>query len=135
MSTFTKHDSGKLRWSLLFHPKLVRALEYCVRVLMHGAEKYSDHNWANCEDTTRYADAEMRHKLAGEWDDVESGLPHRAHKIVSALFEFALELDKRGTPAKCGLCSGTGKLRVDSTGLRLEVTQPCPQCNGSGWGI
>lgn len=104
MAEFTKHDQSKAQWHLLFHPTLVPALEYLVRVLMHGAEKYSPDNWVNCEDPTRYWDAEMRHKAAeaaGAWNDPESGLPHQAHKIVSGLFKFALDLQKAeraGTP-------------------------------------
>ena len=99
---FTKFDSNKDQWHLLFHPLLIPALQALVRVLMHGARKYpSEDNWKHCDNPLRYWNASMRHRAAdmgGEWNDPESGEPHLAHMIVSDLFRFALELREREQP-------------------------------------
>lgn len=82
---FVKKDSGKLKWSLLPFEEL----KDVVRVLMHGAEKYSVDNWKKCDDTTRYKDALMRHVVAyvsGEKTDEEFGLSHLAHAMCNCLF-------------------------------------------------
>lgn len=84
-SQFVKKDSGKLKWSLLPFEEL----KDVVKVLMHGAEKYSPDNWKKCDDTTRYKDALMRHIIAyvsGEKTDEEFGLSHLAHAICNCLF-------------------------------------------------
>ena len=84
-SGFTKGDSGKLKWSLLPFEEL----KDVVKVLMHGAEKYSADNWKKCDDVTRYKDALMRHVVAyvsGDKTDPEFGLPHLAHAICNCLF-------------------------------------------------
>lgn len=126
--TFTKYDKGKPRWSLLFHPKLIPALTQCVKVLMYGADKYSEDNWAVCDDPGRYWNAELRHKVAhqaGEWNDPESGLPHLAHKIVSGLFEFALLLERRETETQpiCPTCHGKQEIMTTR-----GVAYACPEC-------
>ena len=82
---FIKKDSGKLKWSLLPFEEL----KDVVKVLMHGAEKYSVNNWKKCDDTNRYKDALMRHVIAyvsGEKTDEEFGLSHLAHAICNCLF-------------------------------------------------
>ena len=82
---FVKRDSGKLRWSLMPFEEL----EDVVKVLMHGAEKYSPDNWKKCDDITRYKDALMRHAVAyvsGDKIDPEFGLSHLAHAICNCLF-------------------------------------------------
>ena len=82
---FIKKDSGKLKWSLLPFEEL----KDVVKVLMHGAEKYSVDNWKKCDDTTRYKDALMRHVVAyvsGEETDEEFGLSHLAHAMCNCLF-------------------------------------------------
>ena len=82
---FVKHDTGKLQWSILPFEEL----EDVVRVLMHGAEKYTVDNWKKCEDTDRYKDALMRHVIAytkGEKIDNEFGLSHLAHAVCNCLF-------------------------------------------------
>ena len=65
-------------------------LDHCPGdLVISGAE-----NWRHVPDgQTRYYDAALRHLTAwrdGEFLDDESGLPHLAHAIVSAM--FALEL-------------------------------------------
>lgn len=87
-----KHDGGRLRWNLL----PLRALESCVRVLEHGAAKYSPGNWrfvANGEE--RYFEALMRHVAdyqAGVRTDPESGLPTIGHILANAIFLAGLEI-------------------------------------------
>lgn len=59
------------------------------KVLTLGAEKYSKDNWKNCEDTSRYKDAILRHMyayLAGETNDPETGLSHMYHISCNAMF-------------------------------------------------
>lgn len=84
-SDFVKGDSGKLKWSLMPFEEL----KDVVKVLMHGAEKYSPDNWKKCDDITRYKDALMRHVVAyvsGDKIDPEFGLSHLAHAICNCLF-------------------------------------------------
>ena len=67
------------------------------KVLTAGSQKYSDDNWKNCDDYTRYVGAAMRHMEAyrsGEYYDEETGLPHLAHMLTN--IAFLLELDKKG---------------------------------------
>jgi len=79
-----KHDDGKLRWTLLpFAP-----LSEVVRVLEHGANKYSEDNWKNI-DPSRYHNAAYRHLILyteGEDDDSDSGYSHLAHAVCCILF-------------------------------------------------
>lgn len=79
-----KHDAGKPQWHLVpWGPMTV-----VVRVLMHGAGKYSEDNWKGVS-PRRYENAAYRHLIAwsqGEATDPESGLPHLAHAICSLLF-------------------------------------------------
>ena len=86
--SFTKHDTGKLRFDLtdeIFEEELVR-------VLMHGAAKYTDDNWKKAEPEEakkRYYAACRRHLSAwasGELSDNESGLPHLMHAACCLLF-------------------------------------------------
>lgn len=82
---FIKADNGKLKWSLL----PFRELEDVVKVLDMGAKKYCADNWKNCDDTSRYTDALLRHLnsyMQGDKYDKESGLNHMAHIICNALF-------------------------------------------------
>lgn len=86
MRSGLKFDSGKLDWSLL----PAEAMDDVIRVLMHGAQKYSRDNWRYVEDGyNRYLAAAYRHITAihkGEDIDPESGLPHAAHAICCLLF-------------------------------------------------
>ena len=82
---FVKKDSGKLQWSLMPFEEL----RDVVKVLMHGAEKYSPDNWKKCDNVVRYKDALMRHVIAyvsGEEIDSEFGLSHLAHAVCNCLF-------------------------------------------------
>lgn len=91
---FVKKDSGKLKWSLMPFEEL----KDVVKVLMHGAEKYSADNWKKCDDTTRYKDALMRHVVAyvsGEKTDEEFGLSHLAHAICNCLFLMWFDNNKK----------------------------------------
>jgi hypothetical protein len=87
---------GKLRWSLL----PLDAVEEIVKVLEHGAKKYSVDNWKYVENgTERYWDSLVRHIMAwkqGEIIDPESGLSHLAHAGCNVL--FLLYLAKAKTP-------------------------------------
>ena len=85
LGDFVKKDSGKLQWSLMPFEEL----KDVVRVLMHGAEKYSPDNWKKCDNVVRYKDALMRHVIAyvsGEKTDPEFDLSHLAHAICNCLF-------------------------------------------------
>lgn len=81
-----KYDGGKLRWGLL--PWV--SVEWVVKVLMYGAQKYDDHSWQNLENAEeRYLDALTRHLVEiqkGRVIDPESKLPHIAHVACNALF-------------------------------------------------
>ncbi len=86
---FTKHDQLKSRLDLL-PPD---ALELVGWVLRHGGMKYAPGNWRKCKDPAKYVAPILRHTfkhLAGDFTDLESGLPHLAHAICSGL--FALDL-------------------------------------------
>ena len=90
MSTFTKHDAGKLRYELI-PPSAMRAI---ADVLTFGANKYSANNWKKVDDPSRYVGALYRHLEAwrsGEELDPESGLPHLHHAITN--LAFLIELD------------------------------------------
>jgi len=82
----TKHDTGKLRWSLLPLGTIAQVL----KVLEFGAAKYSPNGWTTVDNPRdRYYDAAMRHLDAwhrGEVNDEESGLPHLAHAACCILF-------------------------------------------------
>lgn len=82
----TKHDSDKVRYSLL--PKGV--LEKVLNVLEFGTTKYAVENWKEVPNArTRYYDAAMRHIQAwyyGETKDPETGESHLAHAICCLMF-------------------------------------------------
>lgn len=88
-----KHDSGKLKYSLLPFSSLSSVVE----VLMFGEQKYAKDNWKDVADPkTRYFDAAMRHLIQwkeGETLDKESKLPHLAHATCCLL--FLLFFDKK----------------------------------------
>lgn len=89
-----KDDSGKRDWTLL----PLGALEQVVLVLEHGERKYGRNNWKKLDNLEeRYIKALWRHLVAateGESPDPETGLPHLAHIVCSALFimEHRLQL-------------------------------------------
>lgn len=83
--TFQKFDTQKPDYNLLDWD----AIEDLIKVLQHGAEKYGRNNWKECTEEFRYANAINRHVAAiqkGEITDPESGLPHAAHIMASAMF-------------------------------------------------
>lgn len=80
-----RYNTGKLRWGLV--PFF--ALAPLVRVLMFGAQKYSDDNWKEGLDKKEILESLMRHLTAlmdGEIRDPESGLLHIGHIFANALF-------------------------------------------------
>ena len=92
---FTKADVGKLRWDLLPLP----ALRGVVKVLMHGAKKYDDHNWQRGTSWETYWNAAMRHMDAFWWDDEDndpdSGMSHLDHAMCCLLFLRWFTLHKK----------------------------------------
>jgi hypothetical protein len=73
-------------------PLAMRAVAACSA---YGAKKYSWDNWQDVPDgVTRYGDALVRHLMADQDLDEESGLPHAAHAAWNALAR--LELILRG---------------------------------------
>lgn len=87
-----KFDDTKLRWTLFDF----RALEETLKVLEHGARKYSPDNWKKVTPLKdRYTNALLRHLIAwmhGEKDDPDSGLSHLAHLNCNAHFLLANEI-------------------------------------------
>ncbi len=81
-----KYDTGKLRWNLIPFD----CLSEIIRVLMHGAKKYSEYGWKKVPRAKeRYFSAAMRHLTSwwqGEKIDRESGLNHLAHAGCCLLF-------------------------------------------------
>jgi len=89
-SLFKKFDNKKPRTDLL-HPEFLLEL---AKVLGHGAEKYGDTNYKNCDDPNRYYAAALRHLFArksGEILDPESGIDHLIHAATNLMFLFGLE--------------------------------------------
>ena len=88
----TKHDTGKVRYSLL--PKGV--LEKVLSILEFGANKYSKDNWQQVPNARdRYYDAAMRHIQAwyyGETKDPETGESHLAHALCCLMFLLWLDI-------------------------------------------
>ena len=81
----TKHDAGKVRWSLL----PAGTISMVLQVLEYGAAKYEVDNWQHVSNhRIRYYDAAMRHINAWLDDpiDPDSGLPHLAHAMCCLLF-------------------------------------------------
>ena len=93
--TGIKHDTGKLRYSLL--PWF--SITAIVKVLEFGAKKYKINSWQGLADSEdRYFDAAIRHLLAyrdGEWLDPESGLSHLSHAACNVVFLIWLNKDKK----------------------------------------
>lgn len=93
--SLVKYDEGKLLWHLL----PLWATRAVIQVLMHGAAKYREWNWAEGGDYSRLYNAAMRH-LTAWWDgedlDPDSGLNHLGHAACCVL--FLLELQLRDIP-------------------------------------
>lgn len=80
-----RNNQGKLRWSLLD----MKTLEGLVKVLMMGAEKYSDYNWQKGLPINEVYESLMRHLVSfmnGEDNDSESGLSHLDHALCNIYF-------------------------------------------------
>ena len=82
----------KDRWDLL----PISVIEYIVKVLTFGANKYGPNLWQKLDNfENRYYAATLRHIIAwrkGERIDKESGLPHLAHALCCLVFLLWKEL-------------------------------------------
>ena len=86
-----RFNEGKIRWSLMHY----KSMEPMVRVLMYGAEKYSDNNWQKGLNKKEILECLQRHLAAlmdGETHDKESGLPHIGHILCNAMFHSYFDL-------------------------------------------
>jgi hypothetical protein len=90
-----KYDSKKLRWDLL----PLGPVEKVVRILTHGAKKYSANSWQSVPNgKERYYAAAMRHLAAwraGKKKDSASRLPHLAHAACNLIFLMWLDDEKK----------------------------------------
>lgn len=91
-----KFDSEKDPWHLIPWDALLEI----VRVLGHGAKKYSEWNWVHVEPwRDRYFASTQRHLIAwwnGEDIDPDSGFHHLAGAGCGILFLLARSLKARG---------------------------------------
>jgi hypothetical protein len=87
-----KLDKGKPRVGLVLSG-VSSALLAVSEVGTYGAQKYSDNGWIHVpQGAERYQDALLRHILANEHCDPESGLLHAAHAAWNALAVLELLL-------------------------------------------
>ena len=80
-----RFNEGKIKWSLVHF----KSMEPMVRVLEHGAKKYSPENWKVGLDEKEILESLSRHLFAlmdGEKLDKESGLSHIGHIMCNAMF-------------------------------------------------
>lgn len=90
--TGIKNDQDKLKPTLLLND-MPLAIKAVLEVLKFGAEKYSEGNWLNVDNgEDRYRNAGLRHLLAVEEKDRESGSDHLSHAVTSLLMELELKL-------------------------------------------
>ena len=85
MKMATRHNEGKLKWSLVDFD----SLSPMVSVLAFGAKKYEIDNWKKGLYTTEVCESLLRHIFAylnGEDSDPESELSHIGHIQVNAMF-------------------------------------------------
>ena len=84
-----KHGTDKLKFSLLTHD-LAEQVKEVVKVLTHGAKKYSPRGWQKLDNPIRrYTDALYRHLNKwhqGETHDPETGCHHLAHAVCNLMF-------------------------------------------------
>ena len=86
-----KLDAGKVQAGLLLD--FGRSLMAVAQVLDYGATKYTIGGWHQVPDgKRRYTDAMMRHLLAQDELDPDSGLPHSYHIAWNALARLEMEL-------------------------------------------
>jgi len=86
-----KYDQDRLDWRLI----PLECIEEIVKVLQHGAEKYSPDNWQRVRPTDRYYAALMRHVCAwrkGEIFDRDSKFRHLSHALTCLVFLLWFEL-------------------------------------------
>lgn len=92
MNVGMKFDDNKIKWNLIN----LKIIEPIVKVLMFGANKYSENNWKKVsKPKQRYYAALIRHISAwhsGEKIDAESGQSHLAH--AGCCLYFLLWFDK-----------------------------------------
>ena len=133
-----KHDSGKLRWSLLPWG----AVQEVVKVVTFGASKYGPCNWTKLEQPEdRYFSALMRHLAAwktGESLDPETGIYHLAHAGCNVLFLLWFEmrggdasnLDGKASPSERCSC---GHVHMGYKGCRSLglIGNPCGKCRAT----
>ena len=90
-----KHDDSKPMMALLPFD----ALQEVSKVLTHGANKYSPHNWRKGFEWSRLVSALLRHLTAwmsGEDRDPETGELHTAHMACCVLFLIEHQLKGYG---------------------------------------
>lgn len=96
METFVKHNKAKPRIGLVGP----RALMMLGEVMLVGANKYSEWNWAKPGvKYSDYLDATLRHLTqfnAGEDLDPETGLHHLSHAAASCMILLELVLLGKG---------------------------------------
>jgi len=89
-----KHDTGKLRYSLV-PPIAIKAI---ADILTFGAEKYAANSWQTIHNgEERYLDALYRHLEAyrsGETFDKESSKTHLSHAITNVAFLLHFEQER-----------------------------------------
>lgn len=97
-----KKDQGKNRWDLLPFD----VIEWAVKTMTFGAEKYGPNNWKKVENAEeRYFAALMRHLTAyrcGEKFDPETKYPHLAHALCCLIFMFWFSLRSESSPIRTG---------------------------------
>lgn len=87
-----KLDHGKPRAGLVLRD-FGRALIAVSEIGTFGAKKYSEHGWLEVPNgQERYTDAMLRHVLAPDEHDDESGMLHMAHAAWCALAALELKL-------------------------------------------
>lgn len=132
-----KHDDGKTQWHLL----PLEAVEGAVRVMMHGAKKYSAYNWANGMPYTRVLDAAMRHINAiyqGEDKDPDSGLDHVDHAICELLFLKYYMIHRVGEDDRFKRSLRTAVINDEKLKIILKEVKEqmdCANDNRTDWGV
>ena len=92
-----KLDQGKPRMSLVLGG-FAEALTAVAAVGTFGAQKYTDNGWREVpQGQERYTDALLRHLLAPEDIDPESGHYHDAHVAWNALARLNLRITNNDT--------------------------------------
>lgn len=92
-----KLDQGKPRMSLVLGG-FAEALTAVASVGTFGAQKYTDNGWREVpQGQERYTDALLRHLLASEDIDPESGHYHDAHVAWNALARLNLRITNNDT--------------------------------------